>query len=213
MAEKAIGILIARLEETWINGRLARYLKKHLELDRIRQDAKPSTPYVLDMMAAISRALLDRQQLRLACLASAQDYAEPSAIFIAPEPGAWSTDEDGFNHAAHDMRPSVKVFTSWDGGRNPYDRERFVSFEAKTFSERDGSHRYEANVLKSCSWVNGVWDVRGEEMGTYYFPLPGITEVPDDEAAKREPKRVRSFHENSCGEEESQGHSLRRRFQ
>lgn len=197
MAEKAIQIIITKLEEAWPNGRLAEYLEDHLELDQRPHDVKPSTPYILDMMAAVAQALLDGRELRLARLASAQADLGPSAIFIAPETNVWNMD----------MQPP-NIFTSWDGGRNAYDRERFVSFEAMRHSIR----RRHKDILHIYAWVNGVWDVRGEQMSTYYFPLPGITENPNDEAGKRKPKRTRSYREDESETEEAQRDYSRRRL-
>jgi hypothetical protein len=63
-----------------------------------------------------------------------------------------------------------------------YERERLASLEVAAFNE--GGGRIERNTyndkcfLRSYSWVNGICDFRGQQMGTYVFPLPGIMDIP-----------------------------------
>lgn len=189
-ARDAIDFVIDRLEDIWPNSRLASYLTEQLELDGKKvEEMAPSTPYVLDMMSAIYQALMDDREIRLARLASKPDTTEPTAIFIAPEPHRWATEED---------EQDVYIFTSWDNPPGPYDRESLASLEVSMF-DKNGTKVQQAEAgggsfLKSYGWVNGVWVVRGDKMGMYSFPLLGITAVPDALSKERRLKRKRSVH-------------------
>ena len=105
-------------------------------------------------------------------------------------------DEGGHRLKADGASVAVKVFTSWDGKRSTYDRERLASLEVQIFNERGLCHRWDENndqcFLRGYDWVNGVWDIRGEQMTTYVFPLPGITESSGEhKVVKRRQKRKR----------------------
>jgi hypothetical protein len=179
-------IVIDKLERMWPSSRLAHYLQKHLEHDLCPSKKHAvSTPYVLDMMSAVYQALLDDRELRLARLVSDPDTADPTAIFIAPEPKGWSAEGRFHGRRCH-------VFTSWDGPRSDYDREGLASLEV-AICQRHGTRGMDKNkdrcVLRSYGWVNGVWVTRGEQMGDYVFPLPGITKMPNA-LVRRKRKRV-----------------------
>lgn len=198
LARETIEFVVDELEDLWPNSRLADYLTLHLERDG-KKVKKPETftPYVLDMMAAVSQALMDNRELRLARLVSEPETAEPTAIFIAPEPQGWVTEEDEQN---------PYIFTSWENPPGPFDRESLVSLEVSIFDKNgvrtqqaDASH---GSFLRSYGWVNGVFDVRGNKMKmeTYTFPLPGITEVPDVRRSEKILKRKRNVDDD--GEDE-----------
>ncbi|KAF1935835.1 hypothetical protein EJ02DRAFT_448412 [Clathrospora elynae] len=193
-AHAALSMLIKKLDEVWPDGRLARYLHDHLQLDHNPpppEYARNSTPIVVDMISALYQALLDDRELRLARLASAPADAEPTAIFITPEQDGWKTqmEDDGPVTTDGQVVPA-KVFTSWDSGRNAYDKERLASLEVAICEKysrprQEGDEEHEECSMKNLGWVNGVWDVRGEEMGNYVFPLAGITEEPEREGDKK----------------------------
>jgi hypothetical protein len=190
VARKAIKAIIAKLYTLWPNSRLAAFLSEHLELDLDPSAVpSPSTLYILDAMTAISEGIIHNRELRLACLDTAPPYAEPLALFIAPEPNGWTM-------GSHD-----KVFTSWDGRRGNYERERFVSLHVQVHDAKGLCSAWNVDnkrcFLRSHGWVNGVWDIRGERMATYVFPLPGITEKRGGLEMKRKRKR--------CNVEEANG--------
>jgi hypothetical protein len=181
IARKALLIVIDKLNKVWPGGRLARYLEEHLELDRKpppRNKAALSTRYVLDMMVAVHEALLDDRDLRLARFASEPRTADPVGIFIAPVPHGWrgqySDDTD---------EPPLRVFTSWNSPLSAFDRESLASLEVALIDEKstasEKTKKDSKCYLKSHGWVNGVWCVRGKQLGTYGFPLPGIFEGPE----------------------------------
>jgi hypothetical protein len=186
IAHKALGMLIAKLNNMYLGSRLAAYIQHHLHLDLhppSPTSASPTTPYVLDMLSALYQALLDDRQLCLGRLASSPPDAEPTAIFIEPAPNGWTTG-DCLNP---ETEISTKIFTSWDSGRNAYDKERLASLEVAIFDGRHEKREWDAETcsLRSFGWVNGVWDVRGESIETYNFPLAGITPDPQSDSRKR----------------------------
>ncbi|KAH6878678.1 hypothetical protein BKA58DRAFT_354975 [Alternaria rosae] len=172
----ALSLLIQKLEALWPGSELASYMREHLSLDRnlSRSDPPQSALYVLDMMFALYQALRDDRELRLGRLASAPLNTEPAAIFIKPEPDGWRTEQ--VTHLNSDGAPCLtKVFTSWDQSHNS---ERLASLEVGV---EPGMGLQEACgkggcLLYSAGWVNGVWYAEGQSMGTYVFPLAGITE-------------------------------------
>ncbi|CAN9320175.1 unnamed protein product [Alternaria alternata] len=199
-AHIALDLVIRRLEEQWPGSKLANYMRRHLVLDQHPprpKDVRPSTPYVLDMMLALYQALLEKRELRFARLVSAPQDTEPAAIFIKPEPNGWKTEH------ALDMNPDgepmlAKVFTSWDKGRNFYDKERLASLEIGVTSdlEHQGDGQERGCFLYSYGWVNGVWYAEGDAMETFVFPLAGITEQkqPTDRSSSNgERKRKRGI--------------------
>jgi hypothetical protein len=186
VAHKALGMLIAKLNTLWPSSRLAAYMKQHLDLDLHppqAADASISTRYVLDMLSALYQALLDDRQLRLARLDSASADAEPTAIFIEPVPDGWKI-EDPSNLATE---VSTKIFTTWDSGRNAYDKERLASLEVGIFDGTDDKRERDAETcsLRSFGWVNGVWNVRGETMDTYTFLLAGVSQPPGSSGGRK----------------------------
>jgi hypothetical protein len=198
VAVEAMRMMIRRLERAWPNSKLAAYLEEHLRQDLYPPDVKPaSTPYVLDMMLAVCQAVLDDRELRFGRLASDPVDAAPTAIFIAPEhDGGWGAElyqDDEVSHA----------FTSWDGSRSDYDRERLTSLEVGEYHQVGISS---PNVLRNFGWINGVWVARGEPMGNYVFPLPGITENPNK---RIERKRKRSVDDDGReGSEKDRSHDI-----
>jgi hypothetical protein len=198
MAVEAMQIVIGRLKRMWPNSKLAAYLEEHLHHDLYSRKVQAvSTPYVLDMMSAVCQALLDNRDLRFGRLVSDSDAAEPTAIFIAP-PSGWGSETHHLDEVPH-------VFTSWDGPQSKYDRERLASLEVDVY-QREGSTSHNRNeagrALLSYGWVNGVWMTRGEQMESFVFPLPGITDMPK-ETERIERKRKRSVDdEGGEGSEE-----------
>ncbi|ENI03963.1 hypothetical protein COCC4DRAFT_82142 [Bipolaris maydis ATCC 48331] len=164
------------------DGKLVRHMRRHIQLDQ--HPPRPgegylSTSYVLDNMYAIYRALVNKEELRLARLASAPPDSEPVALFISPGPYVGTSQSTGY--LPHDE--PIKVFASFDNGRNDYDKERLVSLKVEVCDDigvtraRDQRNR----CLRNLGWVNGIWAVHGEEMETFVFPLPGITKEGGDE--------------------------------
>jgi hypothetical protein len=87
VAREAYLIVIDKLNKVWPGGRLARYLEKHLELDRNPPSpgkAALSTRYVLDMMVAVYQALLDDRDLRLAPLIPSESSSRRCLMVGAP---------------------------------------------------------------------------------------------------------------------------------
>jgi hypothetical protein len=182
VAREAIKIINAKLTTLWPDSRLAAFLSEHMKFDlHTSAPTNPSTPYVLDAMAALSEALVHNRELHLACLDTALPDAEPLALFIAPEPNSWIT-------GTHD-----KVFTSWDGRHGNYDRERLASLHVRVFDAKGLCSAWNADdercYLLSQGWINGVWDIRGEHMTTCVFPLPGITDGYKELEMRRKRKR------------------------
>jgi hypothetical protein len=98
----------------------------------------------------------------------------------------------------------MKIFTAWDSGRNAYDRERLTSLEVAIWDGNKIQNAWDGEncSLKSFGWVNGVWDVRGEEMRRYIFPVAGILEGKGDSGEKGpggKEKRKRDGEEENGG--------------
>jgi hypothetical protein len=182
---QVIETLIEKLEAVWSNGKLARHMRKHIQLDQQPprpEDARASTPYVLDSMFALSRALINNREIRLARFASAPPGTEPVALFIKPVP-CWRTSPPA------DYVPDiglVKVFASWDNGRHVYDKERLVSLEVYICDDTEVTKEWDPQNchLKNFGWVNGIWAVHGAKMKKYVFQLPGITKEDGDHDVK-----------------------------
>jgi len=175
-AHTALDALIQKLEALWPGSKLASYMRRQLFFDEhlSRSDLPQSTLYVLDMMFALYQALRNDQQLRLGRLASAPSNTEPTAIFIKPEPDGWRTEQ--VSHLDSDGAPCLaKVFTSWDQSHN---FERLASLEVGLEPGRRPQEARDKRdcLLYSAGWVNGVWYAKGQSIGTYVFPLAGITE-------------------------------------
>lgn len=190
LAEEVILILTFNLRQAYgAQCQLAAFLEEMLVIDTDpppARDARPSTPYILDMMSALVQALLDNREVRLACFENEPDTAPPSAIFIAPP--RW-TGEAMFK----DMRIGSGrswVFTSWDNGWQNHGMERLASMEVMPYDHhldlrRQGGrlNQYDpanadTSYLQNCRWVNGVWNVKGKQMDRYTFPLSGLTSPP-----------------------------------
>jgi hypothetical protein len=205
VAREAYLIVIDKLNKVWPGGRLARYLEKHLELDRNPPSpgkAALSTRYVLDTMVAVYQALLDDRDLRLARFALEPDTADPVGIFIAPVPHGWSTDySDGTGEQP------LRVFTSWNRPCSAYDRESLASLEVAVCDKKGVTNEEEDDntcYLRSYGWVNGVWCVRGKHMETYGFPLPGISEeLKTHDILPNSRKRRRSDEEENAEDSSS----------
>jgi hypothetical protein len=75
------------------------------------------------------------------------------------------------------------IFTSWDNPRNTSRQERLASLEVAVANDSEsratGDGLVQGSHLRSYGWVNGIWDVRGESMSTFIFPLMGISEESD----------------------------------
>ncbi|XP_014555467.1 hypothetical protein COCVIDRAFT_38823 [Bipolaris victoriae FI3] len=182
VACQVLGILIDKLDGSWPNNTLVNHMRRYIELDQHPPrlgEGYVSTSYILDNMYAIYRALIDKQEIRLARLASAPPGAEPVALFIRP--GEYVGTSQSTGYLPHDE--PVKVFASFDNGRHDYDKERLVSLRVDVYDDigvtkgRDRRHR----CLRNLGWVNGIWAVHGEKMETFVFPLPGITKEGGDE--------------------------------
>lgn len=188
IAEQVILILIEKLKKCYGRGcRLANFLHRNLDLDRNPppdKDAKPSTPYVQDMMVGIVQALIDGHELRFARLDSQSDSEPPSAIFIAPPyEHDWSSDDiparRGYGVG------QAWVFASWDNGWRNHSMERWASIEVAPFRKRpwgalkrwDDEGDEGNKLLRSYGWVNGVFDFKGRRMARYTFPFPGVSAV------------------------------------
>jgi hypothetical protein len=195
MAREALLIVIDKLNKVWPGSRLARYLEEYLQLDRNpppRNKAAPSTRYVLDMMVAVHEALLDDRDVRLARFASEPRTADPVGIFIAPVPHGWRG-----QYSDNSDEPPLRVFTSWNSPLSAFDRESLASLEVALIDEKSTASEKPRKdskcYLQSHGWVNGVWCVRGKQMGTYGFPLPGIFEGANrNEDLPNKKKRKRS---------------------
>lgn len=201
----AIKVVIQKLKLMRRGGRLADFLSDHLEAARENSSselARSSTQYVLDMMSAISKALMDGCELRLGRYHHQRYSEEPTAIFIMPQAQNWANDNENDRRATLSGRTfPTTVFTSWDNGRGIYERETIASLAVSIFDEQGLRKTWDAKnkncFLRSCGWVNEVWDFRGECMGTYTFPLVGITVVPKGRTNR---KRVRSKDGYETGE-------------
>lgn len=191
VAHEAISILADKLDQIWPACRLASYLCEHLQHDlNLTEDASRSISCVLDMVSAVYQALRDGRELSLACPASEPDTADPTAIFIDP---AWKTKYLNISPGKNPRDRVPLVFTSWDGPSSDYDRERIASLEVAMFDKTGArvssvEHR-EGCFLRSYGWANGVFDFRGQKLKTYYFPLPGITDVPNMSSWGKKRKR------------------------
>ncbi|USP79095.1 hypothetical protein yc1106_06369 [Curvularia clavata] len=178
---QVLGILIDKLETKWPNSKLTSHMRKHILLDESPPSSKkalPSTPYVLDNMHALYRALMDGHELYIARLASAHQNTEPVALFIESEPDVWTAHCERNDFL--DTTGSIKIFASWDKGRNIYyDKERLVSLQVKIFNEAGNTKEWDPQTgfMSHVGWVNGVWVADGEKMNTYVFALPGITQI------------------------------------
>ncbi|KAH7391047.1 hypothetical protein DE146DRAFT_153038 [Phaeosphaeria sp. MPI-PUGE-AT-0046c] len=171
--QDAVQALIYLLIDRWPRSRLANHMQRCLNFDR---DPSPSGAYpavltVIKMMAAVVRALHDGCEVRLARLHSRPESSEPSAMFILP--GGWS------DNAGTDPQEQVLIFTSWDDPQHlPHHRhsqERLVSLRVSGLSTSDdissNDVMREGCSLKKHGWLNGIWDARGERLGTYLFPF------------------------------------------
>jgi hypothetical protein len=170
--------------------RLARFLERHLELDVTAardEEPKASRAYVVGMMSGLVQALLDEREVHLARLEDESHLTPPSGIFIAPlHNDGWVSEYSTKQHTS--SGPQGWVFTSWDNGvRNTrlQGMEQLASLEVlpnqrKPFAylPRWDPDQADNMILRSCGWVNGVYDLEGRRMGRYTFPIAGLTEPP-----------------------------------
>ncbi|KAH7394308.1 hypothetical protein BKA66DRAFT_411128 [Pyrenochaeta sp. MPI-SDFR-AT-0127] len=173
IARAVIEIIIEKLDKKWRDGRLARFLRRHVKLDRrqsTRRDTDPTTSCILEMMFAIYQALNEGWQVRLGRHYHESDTEDPTAIFIMPQHHGWASKQENKTTRSDRKSPTL-VFTSWHKGRGPYERETLASLEVSILGEQKDNCS-----LINHAWVNGVWNTIGEEMRTYCFPLAGITE-------------------------------------
>jgi hypothetical protein len=178
--EKEVAVtIISRLQSRWPRCRLTDLLYRSLSVDRDpppKDEEDPATTITLKMMSAVVQALIQGLEVRLACLHSQPEHSPPSAMFVAPY--------YGFNQAW-----PPHVFTSWDNPPNSHRRERLASLlvSAHDTHKRAGYGRRlsEGDVLKHYSWVNGVWDGRGEPLETYIFPFIDCVAVARGTKRKR----------------------------
>lgn len=49
----------------------------------------------------------------------------------------------------------------------------------------NGKRLIDGDILRSHSWVNGVWDAKGEPLGTYVFPFMDDSEAGGSHGIKR----------------------------
>lgn len=187
--QDTIEALISQLRRRWPGSQLASLMQRTLDFDcdRPPKVAYPAMSNVIKMMAAVVRALHDGHEVRLARLHSRPHSSEPSAMFISP--GGWS------DNAGSEPLGQVLIFTSWDDPQvlqqHRYFQERLVSLRVSVLGP-DGNTSSNSLLREGCSlkkhgWVNGIWDARGERLGTYLFPF-------DDEpkgASHRGTKRKR----------------------
>ncbi|KAH7086475.1 hypothetical protein FB567DRAFT_445249 [Paraphoma chrysanthemicola] len=204
LAQKAIEIVIEKLDNIWRDNGLAWHLRRHLELDRNPPppDCRAkSTPMVLDMMSAIYQALEDDREIRLARFADDDDSTDPVGIFIAPEPNNWMVHNRGSNLVGGGAHCPT-VFYSWNNPGSDHGRESLASLEVAPLDAQGrpigGDAYHEGCFLRSYAWVNGVCDYRGREMEKYVFPLPGITEAAQARSAgESSRKRKRRQYEDA----------------
>lgn len=173
--------IIAILNNDWPQSRLVDLLRCNLDMDCDPPpcgDEEPARSTRIKMMAAVVQALFDGHDVRLARLHSAPVDSPPSAMFISPQ--GWST--------ADPCLP-LYVFTSWDNPRGKHRQERLVSLEVAAYDRErwvsNGRQLKEGCLLKSGSWVNGVWDARRKPMETYTFPLLGTSGNHGQHGTKR----------------------------
>lgn len=178
LADETIQILINTLERFFGDDcRLTKFLHRHLELDRHpppAAEAKPSTSYIIRMISALSEAIFEEKDVRLAISSEEDEATVPSAIFIPPvQQGGWSSEE------------TTWVFTSWDNGWRGGGMERLASLEVsvsgrldRVFTSQEPSSQGNEviTMLKSHGWVNGVSNTEGRTLRSYVFPLPGISD-------------------------------------
>jgi hypothetical protein len=102
-------------------------------------------------------------------------------MFISP--GGWST-----RHSNNPALP-IYVFVSWDNPPNALRQERLASLEVAAIDQgkwiRNECRLTEGTLLKSCGWINGVWDARGEGLETYVFSWMDNTEEAETHGTKR----------------------------
>jgi hypothetical protein len=176
LEQEVMVTVIFRLDSRWPGCRLANLLCRSLSVDREpppQGQENPATTKILKMMCAVVQALIENSEVRLACLHSQPEHSPPSAMFVSPQYG---------------FTPSRgHVFTSWDNPTNAHRQERLASLEVAAHDpERNYDIRWsEGDVLKNCSWVNGVWDARGEPLETYVFPYMDCNEGDGPRGTKR----------------------------
>jgi hypothetical protein len=170
--------------------RLARFLERHLELDITAargEEPKASRAYAAGMLSGLVQALLDEREVRLARLEDESHLTPPSGIFIAPlHNDGWVSEYSTKQHTS--SGPRGWIFTSWDNGvRNTrlQGMEQLASLEVLlnqhepfAYLPRWDPDQADNMVLRSCGWVNGVYDVEGKRLGRYTFPIAGLTEPP-----------------------------------
>ncbi|KAH7080170.1 hypothetical protein BKA63DRAFT_531165 [Paraphoma chrysanthemicola] len=204
IAHKAIEIVVGKLRKIWPRSGLADYLEDHLDRDRHPpppKDRRISTSIVLDMMSAIYQALEDDREIRLARFADDDDSTDPVGIFIASEPNGWMVDNRGPN-SVDGCASFPTVFYSWDNPRSDYGRESLASLEVAAFDSIGrpiGGDEYEEGCfLRSYTWVNGVCHYRRRKMGSYVFPLPGITEAGQARSAGESSRKRKRRNDDAC---------------
>ena len=188
---EVIGLVISKLRMAYGTGcLLAEFLERQLELHATPPpvyEAKPSTSYILAMMAGLVQAILDEREVRLARLEGELPTAPPSAIFIAPLHNEnWMSEYFTKQYGGGVARGWV--FTSWDNGVRSTrisGMEQLASLEVFPtrhepfgYMNRWDSDQADNAVLRSCGWVNGVWVTEGKPMRKYTFPISGLTEPP-----------------------------------
>jgi hypothetical protein len=213
VAEEVMMIVVQKLQTNYgMMCGLADFLEKHLDLDRKPpppHKEMPSTSYVLDMMAALVQALIDDRELRLACLDSEPETAQPSAIFIAPYHNDRWLSEQSTRMSGDGVGRSF-VFTSWDNGWRNHGMERRASIEVAPYSWGTNgalahwdSEKVGGAFLRSYGWIDGVWDIGGKRMGRYTFPIPGLTSPQPVE--KVPSKRKRNNDDDQSGSSKRDG--------
>jgi len=183
LEHEVLETVISRLEARWLRCKLADLLRRNLEIDRHpppRGEQKAAITTMLRMMAAVVQALIEGQEVRLACLNTHTRQNPPSAMFISPPGGYFGERQDPLS--------SVFVFTSW-ADPPAHHQERLASLEVAPYHQENatpnGKRLIDGDILRSHSWVNGVWDAKGEPLGTYVFPFMDDSEAGGSHGIKR----------------------------
>lgn len=184
-----IELVSEKLKRRWRGCDLATFIDKCL-LQLVRKYSPGKTPtqrrYILDAMFALHTALLDNREVRLARPAEDPWFTNPTAIFIMPSHRTWPSESSRAEPRSHDG-DDLMVFTSWNKGRGPYEKESITSLKVSVYAGNGRSA--DRNVLRNHGWVNGLWNIEGRTMKTYVFPLPGITTVHGFRGSKKR-KRI-----------------------
>ncbi|KAJ4322622.1 hypothetical protein N0V94_002275 [Neodidymelliopsis sp. IMI 364377] len=219
VAEEVIMIVVRKLQTNYgMMYGLADFLEQHLDLDRKPpppHKERPSTSYVLDMMATLVQALIDDRELRLACLDNEPETAQPSAIFIAPYRNDGWLSEQSTRRSGDGVGRSF-VFASWDNGWTNHGMERRASIEIAPYNWKTNEalahwdpKQAENAILKSYGWIDGLWNIKGKRTGKYTFSIPGLTSSQPVEKVSSKRKRNNDDDQSSSSKRESNDRARR----